>query len=73
LFKEGAHKMLVKLTPVVIFINILWANFAPIFLRQKNYKAKPWTNCSQTVIREKLCKALSYKKDVPNMLVKLTP
>jgi len=30
-----AHKMLVKLTIVVNFINILLAAFAPIFLHQK--------------------------------------
>jgi len=38
----------------VNFINILQANFAPIFLRQKLQ--------SQNVNREKLCKALLYEK-----------
>ncbi len=33
--------MLVKLTPLVNFTNIFsWAIFAPIFVCQKNYKAK---------------------------------
>jgi len=35
-------KMLMKLTPVVNFINFLWAAFAPIFFWQKNTKP----NCS---------------------------
>jgi hypothetical protein len=46
--------MPVKFSPVVNFINILQAAFGPIFYGQKLQ--------SQTVIREKLCKALSYKK-----------
>jgi len=36
------------------FRIILQADFAPIFYREKSQ--------SQTVIREKLCKALMYKK-----------
>jgi hypothetical protein len=48
---------------VVNFINILQASFAPIFLRQKLQ--------SQTVTREKLCKALLYEKVSSKMLMKL--
>jgi len=33
--QKGSSKMLMKLTPVVNFINILRAHVAPIFLRQK--------------------------------------
>jgi len=51
--------MLMKWTPLIDFINILQAAFGPIFLRKKNQ--------SQTVIREKLRKALSYKKGVSNV------
>jgi len=35
LYKTGACKILMKLTPVVNFINILQAAFAPIFFFQK--------------------------------------
>jgi len=35
LYKKGLSKMLMKLTPVVNFIDILWATFAVIFLHQK--------------------------------------
>jgi hypothetical protein len=52
--------MLVKLTPLVNFINIFGAAFVPIFLRQ-------------SLIREKLHKTLPYKKVPSKMLVKLTP
>jgi len=52
--------MLMKLTPVVNFINILRAAFAPILQ-------------SQIVIREKLLKTLLYKKIKRKMLLKLTP
>jgi len=38
--KNAALKMLLKLAPVVSFINILEAAFGPIFLHQKKYKAK---------------------------------
>ncbi len=43
------------------FINILQANFAPIFFCQKIYN------------REKVHKALSYKKGTCKMLMKFTP
>ncbi len=50
--------------PVLNFINILWAAFAPIFFCQKIQ--------SQIVNREKLQKALSYEKFASKMLMKLT-
>jgi len=56
--------MLMKLTPVVSFINILQAAFALIFCAKKLQ--------SQTVTREKLFKKLSYEKAAPKMLMKLT-
>jgi len=34
-YEKGGCKMLMKLTPIVNFINILQTAFAPIFLRQK--------------------------------------
>jgi hypothetical protein len=34
-YEKGARKMLMKLTSVDNFINILWAAFAPIFFGQK--------------------------------------
>jgi hypothetical protein len=40
IYEKDAPKMLVKLRPVVNFINILWAAFAPSILLSKNYKAK---------------------------------
>jgi hypothetical protein len=58
--------MLMKLTPVVNFINILKAAFAPIFFCQKIQ--------IQTVTREKqLCITLLNEKGVCKMLMKLTP
>jgi hypothetical protein len=56
--------MLVKLTTVVNFINILGAAFAPILLTKKLQ--------SQTVTREKQGKTLLYKKGARKMFVKLT-
>jgi len=50
--------------PLVNFTNILWAAFELIFLRQKLQ--------GKTVIREKLRKAILYKKGACKMLVKLT-
>jgi len=50
--------------PLVNFINILRAAFAPIFLHQKLQ--------SQTVTREKLCKTLLSKKVSSKMLMKWT-
>jgi len=50
--------MLMKLTHVVNFHNTLRAAFAPIKLQ------------SQNVSKEKLCKALSYKKGSRKMLMK---
>jgi len=58
-------KKLIKFTPVVNFINILQAAFAPLFFCQKIQ--------SQTVISEKLRKTLSYGKCTSKMLMKLTP
>ncbi len=58
--KKAARKMLVKLTTVVNFINILQVAFAQIFF-------------CQTVIKEKLCKAPMYQKGASKMLMKLTP
>jgi len=52
-------------SPLVNFINILCAAFAPIFFCQEIQ--------SQTVIRENLLKALLYEKDSCKMLMKLTP
>jgi len=57
--KNSARKMLMKLSPVLNVINILWAAFALIFLHQKIP--------SQTVTREKLHKNFCTKK----MYVKL--
>jgi len=51
--KNIGAKILMKLTPVVNFINILHADFAPIFCIQ-------YTKPKRT--REKLGEALSYKK-----------
>jgi len=53
-------------SPVVNFINILRAAFAPIVFHQKNSQSK-------TVIRAKLHKALLHKKVACKMLMKLTP
>jgi len=50
---KHAHKMLMKLTTGVNFINILRMHFAPIFWRQKNFKAE--------YNKRKLHNALSYK------------
>jgi len=50
--------------PVVYFIIILQAAFAPIFFCQNIQ--------SQTVIREKLRKALFHEKGTSKMLTKLT-
>ena len=49
----------------VNFINNLRAAFAPISFRQKIVNVN--------VSTEKLLKTLSYKKNAPKMLVKLTP
>jgi len=57
--------MLTEEFPVVNCINILQAAFAQIFLRQKKFQ-------SQTVIREKLRKALWYEKGAHKVLLKLT-
>jgi len=43
----------VKSTPVVNFINILRAAFAPIFLRQKNNKAKLWRKAVKNTFARK--------------------
>ncbi len=51
--------------PVVNFINILQAAFAPIFLHQKLQ--------NQTVIIEKLRKVFSNEKGANKMLMKLIP
>jgi len=56
-------KRIVK--PGVNFIINLRTTFAPIFYAKKLH--------SQNVTREKLRKALSYKKFSQNMLMKLTP
>jgi hypothetical protein len=54
--------MLIKLTSVCSQFH---HHSAPIFFHQKSQ--------SQTVIREKLPKALLYKKGASTMLIKLTP
>jgi len=56
---KAAFKMLVKLTPVVNFTNILWAAFSP-----KNYKAK--------LKIEKSWQNTFIQKSAHKMLVKLT-
>jgi len=56
---------LVKLTPVVNFINILHALFCRYLFANKLQ--------SQNVTRKKLRKALSYTKCECKMLMKLTP
>ncbi len=38
LYQKGMSKMLMKLTPVVNFTNILWTAFPPISFCQKNSK-----------------------------------
>jgi hypothetical protein len=40
LYEKAALKMFAKLTPAANFTNILRADFAPIFLRQKSTKLK---------------------------------
>ncbi len=57
--------MLVKLAPIVKFINILQAGFCQYSFAKKSQ--------SQTVIREKLRKTLLYEKAALKMFVKLTP
>jgi len=52
--------------PVVNLINILRAAIAPIFLRQKSYKAKLWLEKSCT-------KQFCSKEGARKMLMKLTP
>jgi len=61
LYKKAAHKMLVTLKPVVNFINILQTAFLPIFFCPKKLQ-------SHTVSKEKLRKALLYKKAACKML-----
>jgi len=56
----------VEKSPVVKFFNILRATF----LRQYTFAKKTQ---SQTVIREKLRKALLYEKGARKMSMKLTP
>ncbi len=51
--------------PVVHFIDILRAAFAPIFFSQKLQR--------QTLIRENLRTVLLYEKGAHKMLMKLTP
>jgi len=51
-----------RMTPSVNFINILRA----CFMNKSAYFC-------QNITREKLCKALSYKKRARKMLMKLTP
>ncbi len=60
--------MLAKLTPVVNFINVLRAAFAPVFFPfAKKFQI-------QTVTREKLSKNdFVYKKAARKMLAELTP
>jgi hypothetical protein len=62
---KDSHKMSVKLTPRVNFINI----FGPVFFRSPFAKKSQ----SRTVTKEKLYEALSYKKQAIKMLMKLTP
>jgi len=50
-----------KESPVANFINILRAAFSKVFFQQ-----------NKTIIREKLCNALLYKKGKSKMLMKLT-
>jgi hypothetical protein len=59
------HKILMKLTPVFNFINILRAAFASIFLCQKTTKP----NCNEI----KAVQTLLYQKGLRKMLIKLTP
>ena len=51
--------------PVVNFINILWADLAPLFFLKRIQ--------NQTVIREKLCKTLLYTKFAHKILIIMTP
>jgi len=57
--------MLMKLTPIVNFANILQTAFRQYYFAIKLQ--------SQSVIREKLQKALSYEKVSSKMFTKLTP
>jgi len=62
--------MLVKLAPIVKFINILQAAPLQAGFCQYSFAKK---SQSQTVIREKLRKTLLYEKAALKMFVKLTP
>jgi len=63
--EKAALKMLVKLRPVVNFINILQAHFQT--------KVLSYFCQSQNITREKLRKALLNKQHPRKMLVKLGP
>jgi len=57
--------MLVKLTPVVNFINILQAAFEPIFFRQKVIKPNcNWTKASKALLNKKGDISIAYIDDV---------
>jgi hypothetical protein len=62
LLVKDEHQTLMKLTPVVNFINGLQSTFAPKFIHQK-------LHC-KTVIIEKLHKALSYETGIRKIMMK---
>jgi len=65
LYEKVTCKMLIKLTPVVNFINVLRAAFSQIFLHQKITKLKhKWKKAAQRLL---------YEKGTCKMLMKLTP
>jgi hypothetical protein len=68
LFKQDAHKTLVKLITVVNFINI----FCTRFSNKSAFLPKSFCQ-SQNITREKLHKAFTHKKRSSKMLMKLTP
>jgi len=61
---KAVCKMLVKSTPGVNFINILHVLFCQYPFAKKSQ--------SQTVIREKVGKAILYEKSARKMVMKLT-
>jgi len=65
LYEKCAHKMLMKLTTIINFTNILRAAFLPISFAYKTQ--------SQTEVREKQRKTLWFEEATPKMLMKLTP
>jgi len=64
-YEKYKHNMLMKLTPAVNFINVLWARF--------KYESLFGSFFYLHVTREKLLKRHLYEKFALKMLMKLTP